>query len=95
MNKLLAGFASYTEPDLSKEQCTIGMPLGSRLHRIERLPHGWRLWLATNDYVHGTYLEAYDSGMVVSVTVREDEGDEAHVVRPNDFTIRYARRTDG
>jgi hypothetical protein len=40
------------------------------------------LWLHTADYVYGTYLELHPNGKVVRVTVRDDEGDDVHTVRP-------------
>jgi hypothetical protein len=46
------------------------------------------VWLSTNDYVFGTWLELYDDGSIVSVTTRVDEGDESFVVRPSDDEIR-------
>lgn len=65
----------------------IGVPPGTRLLRISRLRGYWIVWTATSDYVHGTYLRMYDSGKVVRVTVRIDEGDEEFVVRPTDKEI--------
>jgi hypothetical protein len=73
---------------LPKMHRIVGMPLGSRCKRIERLIDGWRVWLNTNDYVFGTWLELYDDGSIVSVTTRVDEGDESFVVRPSDDEIR-------
>ena len=93
MNKLIAGFASLPYPSLTTEQCLVGTPLGTRLQRIVRMEHGWRLWLSTNDYVHGTYLECHNSGMIERITVREDEGDEVILIRPTDNTIRYGWNT--
>jgi len=64
-------------------QHVIGCPLGTRLQRIERAGYReWRLWIATSDYVHGTYLYLHHDGMVERVTVRENEGDESIVVCP-------------
>jgi hypothetical protein len=62
----------------------IGVPLGTRLMRIERLVGGWRLWTSTADYKLGTYLEMFNDGCIISVTVRDNEGDEVFVVRPQD-----------
>lgn len=42
----------------------------------------WRVWLHTNDWVHGTFLLLYQNGMIERVTVREDEGDDIVVVKP-------------
>jgi hypothetical protein len=67
----------------------LGMPLGTRLHRIVRQSdHEWLLWLATNDFVFGTYLLLDNDGTVTRVTVRNDEGDEINIVRPSDDAIR-------
>ena len=92
MSKLIDSFATLPYPELTPEQCLVGMPIGSRLHRIIRLEHGWRLWISTNDYVYGTYLECHNSGIVKRITVRPDEGDEEIMVRPTDNTIRYGWR---
>ena len=62
---------------------TIGVPLGTRLQRIIRLPNGWRLWIATADFVFGTYLELFDDGRILRCTTRKDEGDEVYWVRPS------------
>lgn len=76
------------EPPLPEMYRVVGMPLGSRCKRIERLIDGWRVWLSTADYVFGTWLELYDDGSIVNVTTRADEGDESFVVRPSDDEIR-------
>lgn len=55
--------------------------------RLIRLPRGWRLWLATRDFVFGTYLELHDTGRVVNITTRADEGDEIFQARPSDDEI--------
>lgn len=44
----------------------------------------WRVWLHTNDWIHGTYLLLYKDGKIERVTVREDEGDDIIVVKPAD-----------
>lgn len=72
---------------MMKDHNTIGMPLGSRLHRIIRLEHGWRLWTATRDYKYGTYLTLYDNGRITNTTEREGEGIEEFEVRPSDMEI--------
>jgi len=59
--------------------------------RIERLAHAWRVWLATRDYVWGTYLLLHDSGQVERVTARVDEGDEVYTVRPTDVVVNMIR----
>lgn len=63
---------------------TIGVPIGTRLQRIIRLPTSWRLWIATADFVFGTYLELHDNGRITNTTVRRDEGDDTFEVRPPD-----------
>jgi phage gp46-like protein len=73
----------------------VGLPIGTRLHRIVRLQHGWRLWIATADYVHGTYLLLHDSGGVERVVVRIDEGDEVSLVRPNDTVVAMIKQANG
>ena len=88
MSRLLEGFASYKEPDLPPDKCIIGMPIGSRLYRIVRLPRGWRLWIATNDFINGTYLELFEDGRILHCTARADEGEEVFWARPSDATIR-------
>jgi len=85
---MLAGFASFADPAMLREHCIVGMPTGSRAQRLERLPHGWRLWLATRDFVYGTYLELFDDGRILHCTTRADEGDEFYWARPSDEEIR-------
>ena len=89
--RMLDGFASYRVPVQNTsglDHDTIGMPLGTRLMRVIRLTHGWRMWIATNDYKYGSYLEFYDNGLIIRVTTRPDEGDEIFWVRPCDALIR-------
>jgi hypothetical protein len=45
------------------------------------IPH-WRIWLHTNDWIHGTFLELYPSGKINRVTIRQDEGDDIVCVKP-------------
>lgn len=90
-HKLLYGFGLYVEPvqgTSGLDHNTIGTPPGTRLMRIERLPRGWRLWLATRDFKYGTYLEMFDDGRILHCTTRVDEGDEYYWVRPSDDMIR-------
>lgn len=76
----------------------VHVPLGTRLMRLERIdrcqyhdeertqtvePH-WKAWTGTSDFIHGTFLRLYDSGKVERVTIREGEGDEVLLVRPDD-----------
>jgi hypothetical protein len=89
---MLEGFALYREPDKAttspQDHTIIGTPLGTRLKRLIRLPHGWRLWLSTTDYRYGTYLELFDDGRILNCTTRPDEGDEVFWVRPSDDAIK-------
>ena len=98
--RMLAGFALYREGSPAQpgghsantlDHYTMQMQPGTRLQRIIRLPRGWRLWLATRDFVFGTYLELHDTGRVVNITTREDEGDEIIHARPSDEEIRNGR----
>ncbi len=63
---------------------TIGIPSGTRLLRIIRHDTWWQLWIATKDYVHGTYLACYDDGRVMNITLREGDGPDEFHVRPSD-----------
>ena len=72
-----------------KSHAVIGCPMGTRLHRIVRVdPETWLLWIATNDFILGTYLLLHSSGLVERITARADEGDETYVIRPNDRDIQ-------
>lgn len=61
-------------------------PQGKRIAFPPRLQGGaadydevnkcWRIWLHTNDYIHGTYLELNWDGKATRVVTRVDEGDE-------------------
>jgi hypothetical protein len=65
----------------------IGVPLGTRLVRIERNAdeHHWLIWTARSPCGSlGSYLVLHDDGLVVSVTERSDEGPESFVVKPRD-----------
>lgn len=90
--RMLAGFALYREQSLRPDQCTIGMPIGSRAMQLIRLPNGWRLWLATKDFVYGTYIELFSDGRIMHMTTRCNEGDEYFWARPSDEDIRLGRR---
>jgi hypothetical protein len=86
--RMLAGFAEYIEPPIPIEHCIIGTPLGARCKRIERITDGWKVWIATNDYIYGTALFLFNDGKIVHATTRQDEGDDVFVVRPSDDGIR-------
>lgn len=62
---------------------TLALSYAVRLRRIVRLPRGWRLWIDTADFVHGSFYELHDNGRVVHFTVREDRGDEITQLRPS------------
>jgi hypothetical protein len=65
----------------------IGVPLGTRLIRIERDTdnHCWLVWTARSpDGTCGSYIVLHDDGLVVTVCARADEGDESFVVKPRD-----------
>ncbi len=94
IEQMLANFAEYRPGPIPPNHAIIGMPEGARCKRITRLPNGWRVWIATHDFVYGTYLELHDTGRVCHCTVRQDEGEEVFEVRPSDDEIRrklYAR----
>jgi hypothetical protein len=93
---MLEAFAEFaaTDPVYSTiMHSVVGCAPGTRLYRIIRLPYGWRLWLATRDFIHGSYLELHDNGRVVRFETRPDEGDELFVVRPSDEEIRHGHNT--
>lgn len=93
--RMLMGFALYTEPTVAlpptHDHNTIQMQPGTRLHRLLRLPHGWRLWIATRDFIYGTYIELFDDGRGITLTSRADEGDEFYCWRPSDEELRRRR----
>lgn len=96
--RMLDAFIAYEreqQTTMSINQSLIGMPLGTRLMRILRRPGCWHLWLATRDYVYGTFIIAWDDGHVERITTREDEGDEVIRVRPSDEEISRWTRSSG
>lgn len=62
----------------------IGIPLGTRVHRIDRLGDVWRVWIATKDYMHGTFIDLHMDGHATHTCVRVDEGDDTILIRPPD-----------
>ena len=66
---------------------TIGVQPGTRLYRIVRLSYGWRVWLSTRNFIHGSYMELHNNGMVMRIECRTDEGDEVYRIRPSDEEI--------
>jgi len=88
---MLEAFIEYEQRDpatCGPLRNLIGMPVGSRLLRMYRRQGHWQLWLATRDYVFGTYLLVYDNGMIERITEFVDEGPEQFTVRPTDEEIR-------
>lgn len=90
-SKMLAGFALFADPATSIRHAIMGVPIGTRLMRVVRLPTGWRIWVATADFIYGTYYELNEDGSVLHYTAREDEGDEFFSARPSDEDIRNAQ----
>ena len=90
--RMLANFAEYIDKPLPPDHTIVGMPLGARCHRITRLPRGWRVWIATNDFVYGTFLELFDDGRVLHCTTRPDEGEDVYWVRPCDDEVKRKLR---
>ena len=62
----------------------IGLPPGTRILAIDTIPGGWRLWLGTRDYIHGDFINLMHDGHVERVFVREDDGDQTHVIKRAD-----------
>ena len=60
---------------------------GTRLYRVVRIPDGWRVWLATRDFIHGSFLELHNSGLVIRYDIRPDDGEDSIVCRPSDDDI--------
>lgn len=88
---MLQAFADYEQRDpatVGPRHTVVGMPVGTRLLRMIRKPGCWWLWIATSDFIFGTYLCVYDDGRIERVTVREDEGDDIITIRPSDEFIR-------
>jgi hypothetical protein len=88
---MISGFALYQERGLLPNECTVALPIGARAQRIERLPHGWRVWTSTRDFRYGSYLELFDDGRILNCTTRADEGDEYFWARPSDQEIRSGK----
>lgn len=90
MSKMLDAFIAYERElrDRPDTHSIVGVPVGTRLLRIIRYSNSWQLWIATRDFMNGTYYMLDDDGSMRSVTSRADEGDEIINVRPSDDTIR-------
>lgn len=88
---MIAAFAAYESSDpatLGPLHNLIGVPIGTRLLRIYRRKGYWQLWIATNDYVFGTYYRLWDNGKCENVTEFMDEGPREFQFRPTDEEIR-------
>ncbi|SRR6187399_1660682 len=68
---------------------TIHMSPGKRLLRIIRGDDGWKVWMATRDFIHGSYIELHNDGSAYRWECRPDEGDECIMIRPDDAEVHY------
>lgn len=92
--RMLAAFASYEQDARIPDMHNIMQQYpGTRLYRIVRIPDGWRIWLATRDFIHGSFLELHNTGLVMRYDIRPDDGEESIVVRPSDDDILRTQRT--
>ena len=67
----------------------IGVQAGTRYLRLERVNGVWRLWTHHNvDVTLGKFIELHDNGRIDSVTVRSDELDERHMIKPPDIEVK-------
>lgn len=68
-----------------KATIPIAIPPGTKMLRIERVPDGyWKLWLNTNNFKHGTFLELHDDGSILRTTIRTDDVEETITVKEAD-----------
>lgn len=85
---MLQAFADYEHAHALPDHHNIMQQYpGTRLYRVVRIPDGWRVWLATRDFIHGSFLELHNSGLVIRYDVRPDDGEESIVCRPSDDDI--------
>ena len=64
---------------------TIGIPLNTRLYRIDRIPGRWRIWTALSPCGRfGTFLLLHDDGAVERWTERQNGTIDIIEVRPSD-----------
>jgi len=91
MSRMLDAFIAYekTHSEMHHGHNTIGMQPGTRLYRIERTDSGWRIWTATRDFVHGSYIELHNDGSAYRWECRPDEGDECIMIRWDDAEVHY------
>lgn len=86
---MLDAFVDYERSHvLSTEHNILQQYPGTRLYRVVRIVGAWRVWLATRDFIHGSFLELHDTGLVMRYDIRPDDGEESFVVRPSDDDIR-------
>jgi hypothetical protein len=92
---MLNAFADYEHAHALPDHHNIMQQYpGTRLYRVVRIPDGWRIWLATRDFIHGSFLELHNSGLVIRYDIRPDDGEESFVCRPSDDDImRTATRS--
>jgi len=67
----------------------VGLPNKITVSAIDRDSTNslWRLWLHTNDFVHGTFVALHDDGTVERITTREGDGTEdVALIKPRDYT---------
>ncbi len=88
---MLDAFIAYERntqhmPDTSH---IIGMSPGTRCYRIIRTDSGWRVWVATRDFIHGSYIELHNDGSAYRWECRPDEGDECIMIRWDDAEVHY------
>jgi hypothetical protein len=63
----------------------IHIPRNLQVLRIERIVEGyWRMWIHTRDFKHGTCVLMHDNGKMEQVTIREDQGDDVRIIKPED-----------
>jgi hypothetical protein len=64
----------------------VGIPNRLQGGALDFIPNNssWRLWLHTNDWIHGTYVEMFPDGSANRVTIRADEGDDVVPIKPKE-----------
>jgi len=87
--RMVAAFAEYEHAvrDLPPTANIIGIQPGTRLYRIVRTNSGWRVWVATRDFIHGSYIELHNDGSAYKWECRPDEGDECFTIRWDDAEV--------
>ena len=87
MLKAFSEYESMHRNALHDAHNIIAVQPGTRLYRIIRLTYGWRIWLATRDFVYGSYRELHNDGTIIAYECRPDEGEEVYKIRPSDDDI--------